>query len=370
MKNKRTKIYSMYLPQFHVIEENSKFWGEGFTDWVTVKKAEPLFEGHAQPKVPLNDNYYDLSEKRCLEEQVQIAKRYGVDGWGIYHYWFNNEQCLLTKPVELLLGDKTLNIPFFFAWDNASWKRTWSKLAGNDWSPIQDSENVQKREGPEILIEYKIGAEKDWEKHFNYLLPFFKDSRYIKHDKRPLFLIYNYSEKISQMVEYWEKLAKQNGFDGMEIIYSYNPFHGIPANVKKFTYEPLYSGWGSFSDRVLRLLGKKTEQKYVKKYDYDKVWKSIIKNAKYCHDKNRYYGAFVNYDDTPRRGKKGKVVLGGTPKKFEKYLNELIKVCEKQRKEYIFLTAWNEWGEGAVLEADKDNEYAYLRAYKRAKARR
>ena len=53
------KILAMYLPQFHRVKENDEWWGEGFTEWVTVKKANRLYDGHKQPNIPYNDNYYN-----------------------------------------------------------------------------------------------------------------------------------------------------------------------------------------------------------------------------------------------------------------------------------------------------------------------
>lgn len=101
MKENDVKVLAMYLPQYHEVEENSRFWGKGFTDWVSVKKATPLYEGHYQPEVPLNNNYYDLSQKESIKWQIDLAKKYGVYGLGIYHYWFSDEKQLLTKPAEL-----------------------------------------------------------------------------------------------------------------------------------------------------------------------------------------------------------------------------------------------------------------------------
>lgn len=360
------KMFAMYLPQFHETEINNRFWGKGFTEWNSVKGAVPLFDEHNQPKVPLYDNYYDLSKVESIRWQAKIAKKYGIDGWGIYHYWFNSKDRALTKPAEILLENKDIDMPFFFAWDNNSWKRTWSKLQGNDWAPKADA-NVEKK-GPEIMVEYRLGTESDWKIHFEYLLPYFKDDRYIKHDNKILFLIYNYSNDIQNMVVYWDELARENGYAGMECVFSYNPMHGIPRSAYKFRYEPLYSGWGSFFDRVKRVLFRNMVQKKLKKFSYDKVWKRLLRNAKNCSDERMYYGAFVNYDDSPRRGEKGKVIVGGTPELFEKYLKNLLVICEKKNKPFVFLTAWNEWGEGAYLEPDSTHKFAYLEAISRIKS--
>lgn len=372
MNRNKVKILAMYLPQYHEVEENSCFWGKGFTDWVSVKKATPLFEGHEQPEVPLNKNYYDLSQKEAIRWQIDLAKKYGVYGFGIYHYWFSNEKQTLTKPAEIILHNKDLDIPFFFAWDNASWRRTWSKFRGNAWAPMEDAANKHLKEESSILIEYKLGEQEAWKYHFDYLLKYFKDERYIKVNGKPLFEIFNYSEKIYEMHQYWNQLARENGFEGIEILYKKSALYKLPEKCTNFSYEPQGSGWGSawklwtFKGlSILGLIGRNGPLQY----SYDKIWKTILKNARTRTKQNEWHGAFVCYDDTPRRGKQGRIVLHATPEKFGKYIKQLIDIANEQNKEYILLTAWNEWGEGAMLEPSEKNGYEYLEALKKAQGK-
>ena len=356
----------MYLPQFHSIPENDEFWGKGFTDWVTVKKAKPLFEGHNQPRIPLNNNYYDLSEKEAIIWQCKIAKEHGIYGFAIYHYWFNNDKNLLTKPAEIIRDNKEIDINFFFTWDNCNWKRSWSNVSGNAWSPIADDEQKEElRTGPQILIPYILGKESDWENHYNSLRLYFTDSRYVKIDNKPVFSIINHDANIEKMCEYWNQLAKKDGFDGMYFIFKNGP--RVPKSLFRYSYEPHHVAWGSFDlwSRVKGFVKRKlgiTETLEV--FDFDKSWEKLIKFAKNNKENTLYYGAFVGYDDTPRRGYKGKIVKGATPEHLKSYLNQLLDICEKQEKDFIFLTAWNEWGEGAYLEPDSVNGYAYLQAIK------
>ena len=71
------KIVAYYLPQFHETEENNEFWGEGYTEWVNVKKAKKIFPGHYQPRIPLNNDYYDIKTGKKIIEQMNLAKEYG-----------------------------------------------------------------------------------------------------------------------------------------------------------------------------------------------------------------------------------------------------------------------------------------------------
>jgi hypothetical protein len=350
----------MYLPQYHVIPENSKFWGNNFTDWVTVKKAKPLYYGHKQPLEPLNGNYYDLSEKKNIAEQIELAKTYNVYGFGIYHYWFNKDKVILTKPAEIILNNTDLDIPFFFAWDNANWRRSWSKFKGNAWAPLEDKELSYNESS--LLIKYELGNEKDWKIHFDYLLPYFTDERYIKVKGKPVFEVFNYSNKIFEMHKYWNKLALECGFPGIEVVYKKSQLYKLPKGCTNFCYEPQFSGWGAANKqyifKALSIMNLVKGGPF--KYSYDRVWKKILKNAKGRNNSNEWHGAFVSYDDTPRRGNVGRIVTGSSPQLFYKYMCELFEICLEQDKEFILLTAWNEWGEGAILEPSKFDKLKYL----------
>ena len=111
MSVNKVKVIANYLPQYHTIPENDKWWGKGFTDWIAVKATEPAYEGHNQPRVPLNENYYSLDCADSIRWQASLAREYGIYGFGIYHYWFSSNQQLLQKPANMGL------LSFGTGWD-------------------------------------------------------------------------------------------------------------------------------------------------------------------------------------------------------------------------------------------------------------
>lgn len=369
---KKVKIIANYLPQFHEIPENNRWWGKGYTDWIAVKNAKPLFEGHHQPEIPLHENYYSLDNTETIRWQAKLARENNIYGFGIYHYWFSSDLKLLEKPAEILLENKDIDINFMFIWDNSSWKRTWSNVRfGNDWAPEYEGNSTVSGDNG-VMAELKYGTEDDWEKHFMYLLPFFKDSRYIKVNNKPVFAFFSQNNKpnvLKQMCEHWSKLAQDHGFAGVVFIGKRN-YEKITIGDYDFNYEPLQNGWAahSYVGRVYNKIKTKIykSQHRLNQYDYDEIWNKIIRNAEKCTNPQLLYGGFVRYDDTPRRGINGTLVSGATSEKFNKYLSKLLAISQRQSKEFIFLTAWNEWGEGAYLEPDNENGCKYLEAIKSA----
>lgn len=367
------KVIALYLPQFHRIPENDKWWGTGFTEWINVKKSRPLFEGHNQPRVPLDNNYYDLSDIEVMRWQAKIAKAYGIYGFCFYHYWFDGK-LLLEKPVENYLHAKDIDFPFCISWANEHWTDQW---VSEKWT---------------VLIEQKYGQRKEWVQHFYYLLPYFKDSRYIKHEDKPLFVVYRPEliEDRKAMFDCWNQLARENGFPGICYVFQraealinnkhidfsmfdfcaeYQP--GL-ANVRIQSKTQKFQKLRKIKRNLFLFLEKHTkfDSRSIllpKKHsgpgidDYDAVWKNIINSPKIF--RKIIPSAFVDWDNTPRRGVKGTVMNGANPEKFKYYFNILLKkAVAEYETDMMFIFAWNEWAEGGYLEPDTHNGYGFLEA--------
>lgn len=308
------KVIAFYLPQFHAIPENDQWWGEGFTEWVNVKKAKPLFKGHCQPEVPMGKDYYNLLDKTVQENQAALAQKYGIYGFCYYHYWFEGK-LLLEKPMENMLKNSGIDLPFCICWANESWARTWDG-----------------REKDILIAQNYCETRKGWKEHFDYLLPFFQDNRYIKCDNKPLLVIYKpylFAHMI-EMMRYWNQLALEAGLEGLYWVYQYPDSFKSDVVIKEFDkgieFEPLYT------EKQIREveIGKTFYQKlkYVLMhprvlcnkisymfglqpilYDYNQIWDKIVNRDPL--NKKVIPGAFVSWDNTARKGTKGTVYVGG-----------------------------------------------------------
>lgn len=362
-----TKLLCIYLPQFHVIPENNEWWGEGFTEWYNVKRGRSFYPGHYQPREPLDDDYYDLADLKVLERHTRMASKAGISGFCFYHYYFKGKT-LLEKPIESYRDNSKEKFPYCLIWANQSWERTW----------------YRSKVGNSMLLKQTYGDEKDWTNHFYYLLDFFKDERYLKINNKPVYIIY-IPQDIKckkRMFAVWKRLAKENGFNGLYLI-AMNTSYGMDKNNQLYDaymdFEPASSfredmtwrryitTWqGKNIHRIDRQKCSMLNKIWAKNiYTYSYLSKAIQRKAK-KYDAKMLFGVFPGWDNTARKDEAGIIVRGSTPRHFEEFLYYMMKLSEQKSKPFLFLNAWNEWSEGAYIEADKKYGYGYLKAVRNA----
>jgi len=361
----KTRVMAMYLPQFYAFEENSTWWGEGFTDWDAVRQSRAMFPGHDMPRLPMNDYYYDLTEPTALAWQADLAKKHGVDGFCIYHYWSRGRK-LMEKPTELLREHTEIDIDYFLCWANHDFRKTWFDGDGH------------------MLWPQEYGGEDDHRAHYAYLSAFFADRRYVKIDNKPVVMLYRAHaiEELDVMASVWNELAQQEGYDGVYLIASMsttgigaNELQRLPGIDAAFVFEPMnvrtngagdsraYMTWRRIMTVAVRLWNRLTPWPMQERFSYVKANERMLRRKK-CG--KQFYCAFPGWDNTPRYSGKGTAFVGSTPALFGKYAKALYRRSKAEGNELFFINAWNEWGESAYLEPDQRYGTAYLQALKEA----
>jgi len=339
---------ALYFPQFHPIPENDKFWGKGFTEWTLLKplKLEDIRKPLETKKGGLG--YYDLMSTEARKKQADLAKRFGVNGFIYYHYWFNGDNApdshkVMYQVVEQMLLDGEPNLPFAFSWANEPWTKSWTGVKGKE----------------ENLINQEYGNEDDWKEHFEYLLPFFKHKNYIRVDGKPVFILYrigHIDSKLKPMLDLWNILAYDANLAGIHFVNTIGNFRDIDIRTpmleqeaqidaafhfwpqlfsKKITLNTINGFSGSTQD-IAELTGTYTTQ---------------------------YWGSFTGFDRRPRDASSTPTMR--TVDQFGIGLKCSFNGMAYDNKREIgknlyFITAWNEWNEQAVLEPDTLNGFGYL----------
>ena len=354
---------AFYLPQFHPIPENDEWWGKGFTEWTNVVKAKPLFKGHYQPKLPTELGLYDLRVPEVREQQANLAKEYGIEGFCYWHYWFGNGRRILERPFNEVLESGKPDFPFCLAWANETWTGIWHGLNN------------------EILMEQTYPGKDDYIAHFNCLLKAFKDKRYMRVDDKPIFVVYrpNAIPDIKLFVDTFQEQAVQNGLKGVYLIATNvhtdwnaqaNGFDAItPSNHDKLAYVRSDSNVKNFYRKQLnRKRVSKVFKKIFKKpthvYEYKEAMKWFVKDE---NSKSMIYPMVIpNWDNTARSGVNGFVLHNSTPDLFKQVMQKAInKVRDLPAdKRIVFIKSWNEWAEGNYIEPDRKYGRKYLEVIK------
>lgn len=332
------KAVAFYLPQFHVIPENEAVYGKGFTEWENVRRAKPLFPGHYEPHEPERSlGYYDLTHETSLRIQHQLALEMGVSAFCYYYYNIAGRR-LLEKPLDIINRSAVIANEFCLCWDHASWY-----------------DNRQRNRRMFLEQEY---SEEQATRLGEDLLQYFRNPRYIKIGGRPLFLVFA-PERHPLMHEYADILrtvAAKEGLPGL-VIAGVEAYAGCP---------PAMLGLDcmvEFAPNWQRENTLSAPDELPRRMDYVRTVKFML--GKPVPDYLRMRCAFPGWDNTPRRGKWGIACVNNSPELFQTALEALCSYTRAvlpEKFQYVFINAWNEWGEGCHLEPDKKHGARYLQA--------
>jgi glycosyltransferase involved in cell wall biosynthesis len=330
------KLIAFYLPQFHPIPENDRWWGKGFTEWTSVVRAARNFRYHHQPRLPTELGFYDLRVEDTLHEQAELARAYGVHGFCFYYYWFNGKR-LLERPLDLWLRKSGPRFPFCLCWANENWSRRWN---GSESEVL-----MQQTYDPESALHF-----------IEDILPILVDSRYIRVDGAPLVLVYRVNELNDPVgvAQLWRTAALEKGIGRLHLC-AVQSF-GI-RDPRPYGFDSAVEFSPPHIDRMLvdpkRIHGINPDfEGYLE--DYIAVAMRSVNHPPV--DYARYRGLFPRWDNTARCKSRGHVFINDSPKAYGQWLRYLVRETlarRTQQEPLIFVNAWNEWGEGTYLEPDE-----------------
>ncbi len=342
------RLIAFYLPQYHRVPENSEWWGPGFTEWTNVVRGRPNFVGHYQPHLPRELGFYDLSSIEVMREQVELARLYGISAFCFYHYWFSGRR-VLERPVENFLRSD-IDFPYCLCWANENWTRTWD---GDTRS---------------VLMEQKY-LDRDPYAFITSLLPHFRDRRYLRVNGKPMLLVYRAKDipDTRKVFDIWREIIAVEGFPGLHIVavdfYDISRPDDVGADALVEFPPHKFNGPQSVPDRLPTIINPEFKGGMV---DYAKMMAQSANRQ--SPDFTLYRGILPSWDNTARRQNTPTIVHGSHPDLFGawlRYLRAYTREAFAQRPDpFIFVNAWNEWGEGCHLEPDQKWGLGYLDAVK------
>lgn len=345
----RARTFALYLPQFHTFPENDLWWGKGFTEWSNVAAAKPVFRGHTQPLLPADLGFYDITTPGVRGKQFDLAEAVGIEGFMYYYYWFAGRK-LMSRPIEDLHASDS-GEKFCMMWANENWTRRWDGRNEN----VLIGQDYDKTPATQFIHD---------------VLPLLKDPRYTRVDGKPLLAVYRITQvpNYKGVLDYWRKVAVEEGLGGLRLVAvdvgtSYDGLegdltdHGMDAYME---FAPHNMDWKG-QDRLTMTFDQRFEGNTFR-------YKTLVESAELAllqrPLENRYPGVMVNYDNTARRQWQPDLWYGANPYTFRRWFNSTVSALAVRDRDdrIVFINAWNEWAESAVLEPTQRFGKTYLLA--------
>lgn len=341
-------LVAFYLPQFHTFPENDAWWGKGFTEWRNVTRALPQFEGHVQPRLPADLGFYDLGNPQVMRDQAQLAAEYGIGAFCFYFYWFSG-RTLMEAPLRQWLADDSIDLPFCLCWANENWARRWD---GRD---------------EDILIGQQHSAEDDLA-FIAHIGPYLRDRRALKVDGKPMLLVYrpNLLPDARATGQRWREWCRDNGIGEIHLAYVQGFERPDPRDIG-------FDAAVEFPPNMSNPRSLSADQWLINPEFQGDVrdWRELAAevSTRKLPDYPLYPGVNPGWDNEARRSGRGRVYLHASPRGYCDWLHTTIhkRLAETPAAQrLVFINAWNEWAEGAVLEPDARLGHAWLAATRAA----
>ncbi len=347
-------------------EEKSKekLWSEGIGEWEVIKKSNPRFEKHYQPRKPFWG--YELDDDPLvMEKQISEAADHGVNVFIFDWYWYDGEPFLEEALNDGFLKAKNKDdMRFYLMWANHD-------VPGNMWNPY-------RYESDSLIFNGNVN-----DKEFKTLVQrvvhtYFKQINYYRIDNKPVFSIYSLEELLQSFktlqetkkaLNYLRSETVKAGFDGLhlQLVGKYGKNNTPSLRGDLFNVEELSQLLEANSMTMYNMAGNEYRTGdyllYLEKAEEirDKWDKSLSIPFIPCIS--------VGWDNTPRYLSMGKdeiIYFHNTPQSFGTGLQKtkMFLLERPQQPQLIIINAWNEWVEGSYLRPDMLNGYEYLEQVK------
>lgn len=339
MNNNLTTI-AYYLGQFHPLEENNQFWGEGFTEWHNVAKARSLYPGHKQPVLPGRLGFYDLRRDESILEQLDYAKSIGIDAFCYWHYWFAGKR-VLHRPLERMIVLPDRGVKVMLGWANESWTGIWHGLSS------------------QVIFKQSYSRE-ELRDHAKLITSLINSDRYLKVGDASPFLIYK-PRLIPDAKNYLDELrecVRNLGGGELYIIGSWGP--GRTEQINKPSDLGLDAVVANnvgryFQSRIAQTayLGAWNLAKKIGLGPEIRSYNTTIDTLKAAYrvvDGRVHATVVTGWDNTPRSGRRGLVLTGYNQDSFRASIESALSLEERNATRLLFVKSWNEWAEGNTIE--------------------
>lgn len=367
------QVGAYYFPNWHVDPRNVAAHGEGWTEWELLKRAQPRFPGHKQPRVP-QWGYEDESDPVVMAKKIDAAADHGLSHF-IFDWYHYEDGPFLERALEqgFLRAPNNHRFKFALMWANHAWYDI--HPCKKSWRELLQFPGVVTAAGFERIADLVIER-------------YFKHPSYWCVEGKPYFSFYELMTFVKGLggiaparaaLERFRAKAIKAGLPGIHI-------NAVIAGVQILPGEEAIKD----PNGMMEALGLDSASSYVwihhvplREFPATQYQKTMPEaEAHWRKTREELVRPFhpnvtMGWDASPRVLQSDimdgsgypfmSVLVNNTPALFQEALQRCRQFLDEQKKgpKILSINAWNEWTEGSYLEPDQEHGLAYLEAVRR-----